>query len=69
MLIQGEQVINSNPVVIKKKDFIYYLFERESTQAGEKRGAQRGRGRGRSRLTTEQGAQCGAPSQDPGIMT
>ena len=28
-----------------------------------------GRGRGRSRLLVEQGAQCGARSQDPGIMT
>ena len=28
-----------------------------------------GRGRGRSRLFTEQGARCGAQSQDPGIVT
>jgi len=36
--------------------------EREGTQAG-------GSGRGRSRLLAEQGAQCGARSQDPGTMT
>ncbi|XP_064441016.1 large ribosomal subunit protein eL34 isoform X1 [Mirounga angustirostris] len=35
---------------------------REGTQA-------RGSGRGRSRLPAEQGARCGARSQDPGIMT
>jgi len=29
----------------------------------------RGRRRRRSRLPTEQGVQCGAASQDPGIMT
>jgi len=41
------------------KDFIY-LFEREreSISMGS------GRGRGRSGLPSEQGAQCGAPSQD-----
>ena len=33
------------------------------------RGSGRGRGRAGSSLPTEQGAWCGAPSQDPGIMT
>ena len=41
-------------------DFIY-LFDTESTS--------RESGGGRSRLPSEQGARCGAPSQDPGIMT
>ena len=39
------------------------LFIRECTSRG------RGRGRGRSRLLAEQGAQCGAKSQYPRIMT
>ena len=42
------------------KDFIY-LSDRESTSKWSRRG--------RSRLPTEQGAWCGAQSQDPKIMT
>ena len=45
-------------------DFIN-LFERERDRTSRKRET----GRGRSRLPTEQGAQCGAQSQDPEIMT
>ena len=41
------------------------LTEIERAQAGRVAG----RGRGRSRLPAEQRAQCGTPSQDPGIMT
>ena len=47
------------------KDLCIYLTERASAQAGG--GADRGRKR--SRLPAKQGAQCGAWSQDPGIMT
>ena len=48
--------------LISFKDIIY-LFERErKNTSGE-------RGRRRSRLSAEQGAWCGAWSQDPGIMT
>ena len=43
------------------------LFERERER--ERGSTGRGRGRGRSRLPTKQGARCGAPSQDPGVMT
>lgn len=39
-----------------------YLMEREWEQAGA------GAGRGRSMLSAEQGARCGASSQDPRIM-
>ena len=47
-----------------------FLRETESKQAGERARVEgRGRGRGRSRLLAAEGAQCGAPSQDPGIMT
>ena len=46
------------------KDFIY-LRDRESTIAR----VIRSRGRGRSRFPIEQGVHCGAPSQDPEIMT
>ena len=51
---------------IFKKIFFIYFFdrkrERERAHAG-------GNGRGRSRLPAEQGARCGARSQDLGIMT
>lgn len=44
-------------------DFIYlFISERACTGVGE-------RGRGRSLLSSEQGAWCGAPSQDTEIMT
>ena len=52
-------------VVLFFKDFIY-LTERES-QVGREAG--RGRGLGGGRLPAEQGARCGARSQDPEIMT
>ena len=54
-------------ILINEVDFlkIFYLFDRESTQAG---GAA-GRGRGRSRLPAKQGAWHRAGSQDPGILT
>jgi len=46
------------------KDFLYLTErQRETAQAG---GAA---GRGRSRLPIEQGACCGARSQDPGTTT
>ena len=45
------------------KDFIY-LFEGERAQ-----GRGRGRGKGRNRLLSEQGAQGGARSRNPMIMT
>ena len=45
-----------------KKDFIY-LTERERAQA---KGGAEGE---RSRFPTEQGAGCGAQSQDPSMMT
>jgi len=48
------------------KDFIY-LFDRE--RDSEIGNISRRSGRGRSRPPAEQGAQCGARSQDPGIMT
>jgi len=47
------------------KILFIYLTQREKAQAGR----EAGRERGRSRLSTEQGAGCGARSQDPGIMT
>ena len=45
--------------------------EREREREREKLSTswERSRGRERSRLPTEQGAQCRAPSPDPGIMT
>ena len=48
-----------------KKIFILsiYLTQGERAQVG------RAAGRGRSRLLAEQGARCGAQSQDPGIRT
>ena len=49
-----------------KKDFVY-LFDRERDR--EKGNTRRGSGKGRSRLSAEQGAQCRAQFQDPGIMT
>ena len=61
----------------KKKWFVFlilvyffhfiYLFERERETA-QMQGEQQQR-EGRSQLLTEQGAQCGARSQDPWIMT
>ena len=59
--------LNENKQVISFL-FIYlfiYLFDRE---IHSERGIA-SRRRGRSRLPAEQGAQCGARSQDPGIMT
>ena len=47
--------------------FIYSFERRDSERASTNRWMDRERGR--SRLPTEQGAQCGARSQDPGIMT
>ena len=44
------------------KNILIYLREKQSTQA-------EGRGRGRNRLPMEHGAQFGAWSHDPGIMT
>ena len=55
MLIQGEQVINSNPVVIKKKIlFIIYLRERAHKQgkSGKPKGAE-GEGEAGSPLSRE----------------
>jgi len=49
------------------KIFIY-LFDREREREREREHKQ-GSGRGRSRLPAERRAQCGARSQDPGIMT
>ena len=46
------------------KDFIY-LFDRQRSQVGR----ETGRERGGSRLPAKQRALCGAPSQDPEIMT
>ena len=52
-------------IFIFLKDFIYLrVIVRESTQAGG--GAEE---EGKSKFSAEQGAQCGAPSQDSGIMT
>ena len=51
------------------KDFIY-LFERESMKESTRGEGERWqRERRRSRLPTEQGAQCGSPSQDLKITT
>ena len=49
------------------KILFIYLRERERGHGGGE--GERERGRGRNRLPTEQGAQCGAPSQEPEIMT
>ena len=64
---RGERKTGERETSHKKllKDFIY-LFEREIERAQVER---RGRGRGRSRFPTEQGAQCGTQSHDPGIIT
>ena len=43
--------------------FIYLFMDRELERAQAREAS--GRGRGRSRLSGEQGAQCGAQSQDP----
>jgi len=43
------------------------LFDRE--RHSERENTSRGSRRGRSRLPAEQGARCGARSQDPGTMT
>jgi len=53
------------------KILFIYLRERERACAHEPVHEQegRGRGRGKSRLSAEQEAQCGAQTQDPGIMT
>ena len=54
--------------LLESTEFLFYfiyLTERMCAQAGKAAG----RGRGRSRLPAEQGAQCGAWSQDSGIMT
>ena len=66
----GASTRNAEPLLVLLIEFFFLRFylldrERESIQAGG--GA--GRGRERSRLPTEQGAQCEARSQDPGIMT
>ena len=50
------------------EDFIY-LGESRREKESESTSGGRGRGRGRNRLSTEQGAPCGAQSQDPEIMT
>ena len=44
--------------------FNLFISQRERAQAG----GEAGRGRGRRRLSTKQGAQCRAQSQDPEIM-
>ena len=49
-----------------KKILFIYLTEREKESEHKQREQQK---KGRSSLLTEQGAQCRAPSQDPGIMT
>ena len=46
-------------------EFYLFIWQREQ----ESTSRQSSRGRGRSRLPTEQGARCGAQSQDPGIKT
>ena len=43
---------------------IFLIYLREKARVRE-----RSRGRGKSRIPAEQGAQCGARSQDPGIRT
>ena len=45
----------------------FCLFKRKGERESMSRG--RGRGRGRSRFPSKQGAQCGAGSQDPEVMT
>ena len=50
-----------------KKILLIYLTERERER--ERECTSRRSSRGRSRLPTAQGAQCGARSQDPRIMT
>jgi len=45
---------------------IFFKRERRRNEQGE---GQRGRERIFSRLYAQHGAQCGAPSPDPGIMT
>ena len=47
------------------KDFVIWEKEKENGRVL----AQAGGGRGKSKLPTEQGGSCGAPFQDPGIMT
>ena len=49
--------------------FIFYLLDRERHSKRGNTSRRSSRRRGRSRLPTEQGAQCGAHSQYPGIMT
>ena len=48
--------------------FLFFLRFYLTQRASEHKGG-RIRRRGRSKLPAEQGAYCGAPSQDPGIMT
>ena len=48
---------------------ILFLRSTSSSSETEQAGGAAGRGRGRSRLPNEQEAQCGARSQNPGIMT
>lgn len=52
-----------------KKDFIYSFDREHKKESISQRVRGRDRGRGISRLPTEQVAQCGTRSHDPGIMT
>ena len=44
---------------------LFYLTERDTERGNTSKGSVRGR----SRIPAEQGAQCGARSQDSGVMT
>jgi len=53
----------------REKFFLKILFIHSREKEGESTSRGMGGGRGRSKLPTEQGAQHGARSQDPWIMT
>ncbi|XP_077931718.1 gamma-aminobutyric acid receptor-associated protein-like 1 isoform X2 [Halichoerus grypus] len=57
-----------------EEDYFLYVAYSDESVYGKGRHSERGNtssgsGRGRSRLPAEQGARCGARSQDPGTMT
>ena len=73
LLLTGESEIYAGNVLfwliwspfLTFKKYLFYLFDTER----EKISTSSWSGRGRSRLPKEQGAHCGAQSQDPRIMT